>query len=40
MKMSIEHWWNDTDTIKLSTGRKTCPSATVRLEKVVVPQLV
>jgi hypothetical protein len=25
----MEHWWNDTDRAKLSTLRKTCPSASL-----------
>ena len=27
--MGMEHWWNDTDRGKRSTGRKTCPSTSV-----------
>jgi hypothetical protein len=29
MKISVENWWNDTDRGNRSTGRKTCPSATL-----------
>jgi len=29
MKMSVEHWWNDTDRGNRNTGRKTGSSATV-----------
>jgi hypothetical protein len=28
MKMSMEHWWDDTDRGNWSTGRKACPTAT------------
>jgi hypothetical protein len=28
-KMSMEHWWDDTDSGSRSTGRKTCLSATL-----------
>jgi hypothetical protein len=27
MKMSMGHWWKDTDKKNLKTQRKTCPSA-------------
>jgi hypothetical protein len=29
MKMSVEHWWNDTDRGKSMYWGKTCPSATL-----------
>jgi hypothetical protein len=29
MRMSIEHWWNNTDRGNRATGRKTCPSTTL-----------
>jgi hypothetical protein len=28
VKMSMEHWWNDTDRKKPKCWRQTCPSAT------------
>jgi hypothetical protein len=29
MKMSIEHWWNDTDWERPKYCEKTCPGATL-----------
>jgi hypothetical protein len=29
--LSMEHWWNDTDRGNRSTGRDTCPSATLSI---------
>jgi hypothetical protein len=27
VKMNTARWWNDTDRVNRSTGRKTCPGA-------------
>jgi hypothetical protein len=29
MKISLEHWWSDTDRGNGSTGKKTCSSASL-----------
>jgi hypothetical protein len=37
MKMSIEHWWNDTDKGKVGTRKGTCPSATLSTTNPICP---
>ena len=40
MKISMEHWWNDTDAENQSTWGKLCPSATLSTTNLVCIHLV